>query len=222
MQIVSVIMVSLGVLATTYSATISNELSNTSIRGSTAQYVAGIGILTLALVLSAAMGIAQDNLYQQYGRGHWEEALLHIHIMSLPMFALTTSNLTWEYALLKRQTTLLYLSVPCLVPYSSMVFAAGLSTCVMAIPTFIIPLSVTAVTQSVCVIGVHKLTSHVDSLMVSLVLAIRKALSLCLSVVILNRQSGNSSMWAGSGLVLGGIVLYSLSTKPAEVKEKSV
>jgi UDP-xylose/UDP-N-acetylglucosamine transporter B4 len=84
-----------------------------------------------------------------------------------------------------------------------------------SVPSFWIPLTINLITQLVCVSGVNRLTSRVSSLTVVLVLALRKAVSLVISVVLIGRSSGNIQFWAGSGGVLLGTILYAFAPKIA-------
>lgn len=89
------------------------------------------------------------------------------------------------------------------------------------IPSFWIPLTINVATQLVCVSGVNRLTARVSSLTVVLVLALRKAASLIISVVLIGRSSGNAQLWGGSLAVLIGTILYSLAPKPVPRKDES-
>ncbi|KAF8298286.1 UAA transporter [Clavulina sp. PMI_390] len=86
-----------------------------------------------------------------------------------------------------------------------------------SIPSFWIPLTLNVVTQLVCVSGVNRLTARVSSLSVVLVLALRKAVSLVISVVWIGGSSGNRELWIGSAMVGVGTVLYALAPKPRPV-----
>ena len=53
-----------------------------------------------------------------------------------------------------------------------------------------------------------RLTAKVSSLSVSLVLVVRKAASLVISVILLNRQTGNMGLWLGAAAVMIGTLGY--------------
>jgi UDP-xylose/UDP-N-acetylglucosamine transporter B4 len=90
----------------------------------------------------------------------------------------------------------------------------------LTVPSFWLPLGLTVTTQLVCVSGVNRLTAHVPSLTVVLVLAVRKAMSLVISVILIGKGAGNAQLWCGSTAVLIGTVLYSLApTGGARSKE---
>lgn len=63
---------------------------------------------------------------------------------------------------------------------SSIVFA-------LSIPQIYLPLILNTVTQLLCVAGVHRLTTRVSALTVTLVLVVRKAVSLIISVIGVNK-----------------------------------
>jgi solute carrier family 35 (UDP-xylose/UDP-N-acetylglucosamine transporter), member B4 len=63
--------------------------------------------------------------------------------------------------------------------------------------------------EVVCVSGVNRLTSKVSSLTVTLVLVVRKAVSLGISVLLIQGRSGNIWLWGGAALVLLGTIAYS-------------
>ena len=187
------------------------------------QYATGIAILTLALVLSSAMGLAQDAAYTKYGRGHWEEGMFYLHFLSMPMFAFLKDNMAAQVAEIRNGESkcLRDLSYNILaIPLPTITLSKPLSTIVntistVTIPTFYFPLFINVITQLLCVSGVHRLTSRVSSLTVTLVLTVRKAVSLIISVVILGGGRGDPWLWLGAGLVLAGTVLYTLgNTKP--------
>ena len=52
----------------------------------------GISLLTFALFMSARMGIYQECLYQKHGK-HPREALFFIHLMSLPGFLFSATDI---------------------------------------------------------------------------------------------------------------------------------
>lgn len=79
------------------------------------------------------------------------------------------------------------------------------------IPSFYPPLLLNVATQLLCINGVNRLTSKVSSLSVTLVLVVRKALSLMISVMLVQRSAGSLGMWSGATAVLLGTIGYSLS-----------
>jgi UDP-xylose/UDP-N-acetylglucosamine transporter B4 len=186
------------------------------------QYATGIAILTLALVLSSAMGLAQDAAYMEYGRGHWEEGMFYLHFLSMPMFAFLKDDIATQVAEIRNGESMCLQDLPyniLAIPLPTVTLSKPLSTILdtistATIPIFYFPLLLNVITQLLCVSGVHRLTSRVSSLTVTLVLTVRKAVSLIISIVILGGGKSDSRLWLGAGLVLAGTVLYTLgSTK---------
>ena len=195
------------------------------------QYTTGIAILTLALVLSSAMGLAQDAAYEEYGRGHWEEGMFYLHFLSMPIFAFLKDDMAAQVAEISKGESmclrdLTYNTLNTFaIPLPAITLSKPLSTILniistVTVPRFYFPLLLNIVTQLLCVSGVHRLTSQVSSLTVTLVLTVRKAVSLIISVVILGGGKGDLWLWLGAGLVLAGTVLYTLgSTKPTASRD---
>ncbi|KAF8164834.1 UAA transporter family-domain-containing protein [Crassisporium funariophilum] len=105
-QILSVLLVTAGVIITTLSASQSSSSSSNPINPYT--YATGIGILTLALVFSGLLGLTQDWVYSKHGRPAltsspnakgttigsnaapegppaWQESMFYLHFLALPM-----------------------------------------------------------------------------------------------------------------------------------------
>ncbi|KAK0452054.1 UAA transporter [Desarmillaria tabescens] len=197
-QVLSVLLVTLGVVCTTLSA--SNSSSNDSNMGLNT-YLTGICILSLALILSGFLGLVQDHTYSQYsGASAWKESMFYLHFLALPMFFLLRNDLATQFHLIH----------------------AGPKISSILIPTAYPALLLNTLTQLVCVSGVNRLTTRVNSLTVTLVLVVRKAVSLVLSVAM--RQTTNNVdmrlLWAGAAMVLLGTIWYSLGGKKPKPKKE--
>lgn len=185
-------MVTLGVICTTLSASNPPRVSASSSTGS--YYFAGIALLTLALVVSGFMGLEQDRVYGKYGRDHWQEATFYLHFLALPGF-----GFVWQDLLSQVRTV-----------NASAQTDINVGMQRIAIPSFYFPLVLNMITQLVCVSGVNRLTTRVSSLTVTLVLVVRKAVSLAISVLWLGKGSGSEGglLWTGGMLVLVGTIGY--------------
>ncbi|KAL5488285.1 YEA4_2 [Sanghuangporus weigelae] len=232
LQAGAVVLVTLGVILTALSSTQAKSLSSTrpftngndyssSVVASTSygKYAVGILILTLALVLSGALGIAQDRALERYGRGNWEEAMFYLHALALPLFGFTWPGLVAQLRAVHNGPQLLLFggttsNTPSPLPYLQIRSPS------LWIPSFYIPLVLNVFTQLICVAGVNRLTSRVNSLTVSLVLVVRKAVSLGISVLLLGSSRGNTYLWTGAAAVLIGTVIYTLSSKPKRLKDE--
>lgn len=186
------------------------------------KYAVGISILTLALILSGALGIAQDRTYERYGRGNWEEAMFYLHALALPLFGFTWPELA---AQARAASTGPHLSLSVnantdpetLFPLPYLPIRSP----TLRIPAFYIPLFLNVLTQLFCVAGVNRLTARANSLTVSLILVVRKAVSLAVSVLLLGGSRGNAFLWAGAVAVLVGTVGYTLGSRTASKKKKA-
>lgn len=174
-QIFSVLMVTVGVMFTTLSASGSKQIASRG--GNSATYGTGIAILTLALILSGFLGLAQDWTYARYGRGkeHGEESLFYLHMLSMPGFVFFGPDIYKKWRDIQNRR-------------------------------FYMLLALNVLTQFVCVSAVNQLSGRVTSLTVTLVLAVRKAVSLLISL----KHGESWMMWIGAALVFGGTVVYTL------------
>lgn len=239
----SVIIVTLGVILTTLSASQPPASANSPADPYT--YATGIGILTLALLFSGFLGLVQDRTYAKYGRPDppgtkkpaasgsspaWQESMFYLHFLALPMFLFLRDDLSAQFSAVNAgpRTSFALPNFPGIssFPRNSTFVSKGLVASgpgAVHIPTTYLPLLLNTLTQLLCVAGVHRLTTRVSALTVTLVLVVRKAVSLVLSVVGIGMMGKGRSaevdklmMWSGAGMVLLGTVGYSIgSGKPA-------
>lgn len=215
MQVTSVLVVTAGVALTTLSA--STRSSTTTTDSTAYTYATGITILSLALLLSGLLGLVQDWTYTTYGRStssnkRWQESMFYLHFLSLPMFIFLRDDISSQLRAVHS-------------PSSPRLFSTN-------IPTVYAPLALNTLTQLVCVAGVNRLTTRVSALTVTLVLVVRKATSLVLSVVgdgvvvkyatrVMGEVGDNHShgrmevdgwmMWTGAVVVMLGTAGYSVA-----------
>lgn len=152
------------------------------------RWLLGIAMLTFALLMSARMGIFQETLYKQYGK-HSKEALFYNHCLPLPGFLLLASDI-YNHCVLFSQ------SAPVEVP--------GIAK---DVPVMWIYLLINVITQYVCIRGVFILTTECASLTVTLVVTLRKFVSLIFSILYF-RNPFTAWHWLGTALVFLGTLLY--------------
>lgn len=224
-QVISVVVVTAGIITTTLSA--SKPKSHTAeVPGTsnTSLYAMGISILGLALVLSGFLGLIQDWVYARYiasaeaeaasdptGQSLWQEHMFYLHSLALPLFYLSKDNISMELTRMSSSPPV-FLSLPQSGPLAP--YEAG-----PIVPSIFVYLLLNTCTQLVCVVGVNRLTGRVSSLTVNLILTVRKAISLLLSVAVYGGQ-GNTEMWVGAGLVFIGTIGYSTGIRSNDQKEK--
>lgn len=148
----------------------------------------GISLLTVALFISARMGLYQEVLYKRYGK-YPDEALFYTHLLPLPFFLLLTNNI-WEHTIIATN------SEPYAVPL--------LGT---EVPLQWFYLAGNVLTQYLCISSVYVLTTECSSLTVTLVVTLRKFVSLLFSIVYF-RNPFTIYHWVGTTLVFIGTIIF--------------
>lgn len=174
----------------------------------------GFALLASALLLSAFMGLYSDGLFARYGRSAAiaSESLFYSHALPLPFFALQLPGLSSSFITLAQNSA----------PLSTTLLAGPgtkLPSFISAIPTAIPLLLLNAVTQYVCISGVNRLSARSSSLTVSIVLNIRKLVSLLLSIWLFGNQLP-VGVAIGAALVFLGGGLYAVPTAARNGGEK--
>ncbi|EAL84886.1 UPD-GlcNAc transporter (Mnn2-2), putative [Aspergillus fumigatus Af293] len=141
----------------------------------------GFAILASAMILSAFQGIYADRLYETYGRSHWKEALFYSHVLSIPLFLPTYPRLLDQWRAMLSSPPLQY---------------RLLETSISVAYLFL-----NALTQYLCIRGVHLLSAQTSSLTVTVVLNVRKLVSLLLSIYLFGNQ-------LSPGVVIGAICVF--------------
>ena len=231
------------VTATSSSMLQSNtNLSNPAHGSFLIEYAIGISMLALALILSQYLGFSQEETNKLYGRGHWEEGMFFRHFLAIPMFLFLRNDLVEQIRLANASEPISIaelVNASFTMPANFIACNAGTQCNIsppslsskrwptrlpelpllpfssLTIPYFWIPLLLNTLTQIVCASGVNRLTVQVDSLAVTLILIMRKAVSLIISIVLVGRSRGNVWLWGGSATVLIGSVLYAYCDEKA-------
>jgi solute carrier family 35 (UDP-xylose/UDP-N-acetylglucosamine transporter), member B4 len=148
----------------------------------------GITLLTVALFISARMGLYQEVLYQRYGK-YPDEALFYTHLLPLPFFLMLYNNIC-------EHTTIATASLPYLVPIVG-----------VELPMQWVYLIANVLTQYLCISSVYVLTTECSSLTVTLVVTLRKFVSLLFSIVYF-RNPFTIYHWIGTILVFIGTIIF--------------
>ncbi|XP_014390645.1 PREDICTED: UDP-xylose and UDP-N-acetylglucosamine transporter isoform X5 [Myotis brandtii] len=151
-------------------------------------WLLGIGALTFALLMSARMGIFQETLYKQFGK-HSKEALFYNHALPLPGFIFLASDI-YDHAALFNKSELYQVPV------------VG-----VAMPIMWFYLLMNVITQYVCIRGVFILTTECTSLTVTLVVTLRKFVSLIISILYFQNPF-TVWHWLGTLFVFIGTLMY--------------
>ncbi|XP_078275660.1 UDP-xylose and UDP-N-acetylglucosamine transporter [Rhinoraja longicauda] len=189
---ISIVLISLGIFICMFmSAKQMSSHTSVSDDGSYSafnQWLIGVAMLTFALFMSARMGIFQETLYKQYGK-HSKEALFYNHFLPLPAFLLFTSDI-YNHGILFSQSKAIEL-----VPLG------------VTMPIMWFYLTMNVLTQYVCIRGVFILTTECTSLTVTLVVTLRKFISLIFSIVYF-KNPFTFWHWVGTSVVFVGTLTY--------------
>lgn len=166
-------------------------------------FLTGILILTIASVISAFMGLYSELIYKQYGN-QWHESLFYNHFLALPLFAFVSPTICREFSVVLR--------------------SEKVTLGAFRVPGQLLRLVVNVLTQFICTKGVNMLAGETSALTVTVVLLVRKFLSLILSVIFYGNTMSTLGI-VGSTIVFVGASYYSISGVPdrkiIELKRKT-
>ncbi len=139
----------------------------------------------------------------------WEESMFYLHFLSLPIFFSVRGDLV-------EQVKELFITHA-----NATIFHVPLIAGRISLPTVLPALLANTLTQLLCVAGVNRLTTRVPALTVTLILVVRKALSLMISVLLFDGVDVTWSMlWSGAFLVFTGTVGYTVSSSDGKGDKK--
>lgn len=218
-QIVAVALLFLGVVqaavadARSKGAQISFAQSETASR---LDFLTGFCILNLAMLLSAFMGVYTDRTYAKYGRNHWNENLFYSHTLSLPFFMLYWPDLMTQSQAL--------LTSPPLTTFMTSAHQSAMPDLFHQLmartPIQLILLLMNGMTQYLCIRGVNLLSAQSSSLTVTIVLNVRKLVSLMLSIWLFGNRLTAGVIFGALLVFLGG-GLYALPARKAVSRQQN-
>lgn len=169
----------------------------------------GLLVLLIAQILSAIMGLYTEEIYKVYGP-QWRENLFYCHALSLPLFLPFAGSLMAQFGRLSQSPPM---RCP---PVASAWIPAALERVLSAttrMPNKLIYLAANVLTQFACIRGVNLLAAATSALTVTIVLNIRKLVSLLLSIWLFGNQLAVGTL-IGALVVFGAGALYSLDSRP--------
>lgn len=174
----------------------------------------GLVLLFVAQILSAIMGLYTEETYKTYGP-QWKENLFYSHLLSLPLFLPFMPSMF-------RQFTRLLGSSPLSLPSWARLTLFNTGTRQGSRGSFYIPSQlayfiINVLTQYACIRGVNLLAAATSALTVTIVLNIRKLISLLLSIWLFENQLATGTL-AGAIIVFGAGGLYSFDSR-AKVRQ---
>ncbi|KAG5674690.1 hypothetical protein PVAND_004642 [Polypedilum vanderplanki] len=185
----SVILITIGIfICTIASGSDIKKSQNENESSSFFWWLFGVFLLSLALFISARMGLYQEVMYKKRGK-HANEALFYTHLLPLPIFLLMGKNIYnhFEIALQSKLTEIPIIGISI---HSQIAF-----------------LILNFVSHYICVSSVYTLTSECTSLTVTMVITLRKFASLLFSIIYF-RHPFTFTHWLGTILIIIGTVMF--------------
>ena len=177
----------------------------------TPSFSTGLAILFIAQVLSAIMGLYTEETYKQYGP-QWRENLFYCHLLSLPLFLPFLRSLIDQFTRLANSPPL-KLALPTEgAELTAFPEAIAQKVQNVYIPSQIAYLALNVLTQYACIRGVTLLAAASSALTVTIVLNIRKLVSLLLSIWLFGNRLAAGTL-VGAIVVFSAGGLYSLDSK---------
>ncbi|PHH79976.1 hypothetical protein CDD80_3261 [Ophiocordyceps camponoti-rufipedis] len=162
----------------------------------------GFLVLFVAQLFSAALGLHTESLYQQFGP-QWRENLFYCHLLSLPLFLPfmpSMARVLGQMAASER------------IEVSTPFLAAG-------VPVQLAYLATNVITQYACIRGVNLLAANSSALTVTIVLSVRKLVSLIVSIWLFGNSLPKGTL-IGAIIVFSSGALYSMGRAPKTSKDK--
>ncbi|RPB02367.1 UAA transporter [Choiromyces venosus 120613-1] len=201
-QVLSVLILTVGIVLSAWGD--SKGVGQTE--ESMTRFITGLAILFIAQVISAFMGLYVEGTYTRYGN-HYREGLFYSHFLSLFLFTPFIPSIQTQYHKLLK-------SPPLPLPTAQLPQLSRIQ-----IPRQVFFLLLNAATHYVCVRGVNVLASRSSALTVTIVLNIRKLVSLLLSIWLF----GNALNWGvvmGAVVVFGGGFMYAVESQRIKAVQK--
>jgi len=158
------------------------------------------------------MGLYTEETYRRYGP-QWKENLFYSHLLSLPLFLPFLPSLTKQFMKLANSAPL-QLPTPQLSLEEYPNLAPSIQRAIerIKIPNQLFYLALNVLTQYACIRGVNLLAAASSALTVTIVLNIRKLVSLLLSIWLFGNRLAFGTL-VGAVIVFFAGGLYSLDGK---------
>ncbi len=157
--------------------------------------------------MSAIMGLYTEETYKIYGP-QWKENLFYSHLLSVPLFLPFFPSLWKQFMKLAKSETLT-LPLPSLHEYPALAAEVRRGIESIRVPSQLWFLALNVLTQYACIRGVNLLAAASSALTVTIVLNIRKLVSLLLSIWLFGNKLAAGTL-AGAVIVFFAGGLYSL------------
>ncbi|XP_039495891.1 UDP-xylose and UDP-N-acetylglucosamine transporter [Drosophila santomea] len=205
-QYISVLMISVGIFVCTYFSSPDlvgkQENLDSSAEADKFWWLLGVALLVLALFISSYMGITQELLYLRHGKCA-REALYYTHLLPLPAFLLMQDDIRTHWLLAFAGES-----------YQLPLLGA-------AVPLILLYLLGNVLAQHLCISSVYTLTTECSSLTVTLILTLRKFISLVFSIIYF-RNPFTWWHWLGTALVFVGTLMFADVIRVPKWKNQAV
>ncbi|OTB01495.1 hypothetical protein M426DRAFT_323386 [Hypoxylon sp. CI-4A] len=210
-QIVAVLLLTVGVVTAAWSDAQSKDTSAGDTHDNPPSFSTGLVVLLIAQVLSAIMGLYTEETYKKYGP-HWKENLFYSHLLSLPLFLPFSRSLVEQFMRLANSKPLPLPPLTEQINFSTVPTHVRQKIEGFYIPSQIAYLVLNVLTQYACIRGVNLLAAASSALTVTIVLNIRKLVSLLLSIWLFGNRLATGTL-IGAIVVFSAGGLYSLDSK---------
>jgi UDP-xylose/UDP-N-acetylglucosamine transporter B4 len=153
------------------------------------------------------MGLYTEDTYREYGP-HWKENLFYSHFLSLPLFLPFLRSMMRQFGELSA-------SAPLTFPWTQSLLMSELPIRLQSginqlhVPSQLAYLVVNVLTQYACIRGVNLLAATASALSVTIVLNVRKLVSLLMSIWLFGNKLSPGTL-LGAVIVFGAGGMYSL------------
>ncbi|ORY75717.1 UDP-N-acetylglucosamine transporter yea4, partial [Protomyces lactucae-debilis] len=185
-QISAVALLTLGVVVST--AASRNNASSASDPEMSGRFMIGIALMVLAQFVASMMGLFLERAFRKHGAS-WQESLFWTHILALPFFLPLLGQVNRQFHILLKSEPFFKLADGHVEPS------------LLNPPSLVVHLVLNVITQLICISGVNRLASHSTALSVSIVLNLRKFISLVLSFCVFGHH-------IDPGIVLGAALVF--------------
>ncbi|KAH8593333.1 UAA transporter family-domain-containing protein [Bisporella sp. PMI_857] len=200
LQVIAVTLLTIGVIIAAWSD--QQSKSKVKTESGLPPFSTGLAILFLAQVLSAIMGLYTEETYKEYGP-HWKENLFYSHLLALPLFLPFFPSMRRQFLKLAGSPPL---GMPAPESFSTLSVDLQKGLDRIYIPSQLAYLVMNVLTQYACIRGVNLLASASSALTVTIVLNVRKLVSLLLSIWLFgNRLSPGTLIGAFIVFFAGGM-----------------
>jgi UDP-xylose/UDP-N-acetylglucosamine transporter B4 len=194
--------------------------SSSASEGGRSAFGTGLLILLVAQVLSAIMGLHTEEVYKTYGP-RWQENLFYSHALSLPLFLPLAGSLRAQFRRLSNSPPMNWawegdVHAPVWMSGELLQAMNGISR----IPSKLVYLAANVLAQFACIRGVNLLAAASSALTVTIVLNIRKLISLLLSIWLFGNRLAVGTI-VGAVIVFSAGALYTLESRPRSTNKTS-